>query len=898
MLGRESETHEVDQLVAGARVGRSALLLVSGEAGIGKTALLDYVAARATGMRVHWARGNEAESAVPFGGLLQLLRPALPLLDRIPAPQREALSAALALQPAASGDRFAVGAATLSLLCRYAEDEPLALLVDDIHLVDRPSVEALLFAGRRLVADRVLLCAATRSGELAGTVDDLPQVRLSGLPPTAARDLVRAHAPHLARSALDRLYSATGGNPLALLELAGDLPRWQDQPPEAPLPVPSVVAHAFSRRLARLTPSARATLLVAAVGGGDLRVIARACDLLGADVASTAEAESAGLVRVDDERVEFRHPLLRSAVYGGAPPRERRAAHRAVARALPDDDVSRRAWHLSAAALGPDADVAALLERAGSLATQRHAHAVASTSYERAARHTPDHPTRSRRLVEAAEQARLAGAGARAVRLLDEAEPGTRSSAIRAAVAARSGSLTEARDILVAAADAEPDPDQAVVLLAEVVYVCLYLADLSTALQAARQLDGLLPRVHPAGAVALGTLAAGMARILAGVGGTEQVRHAVALLTSDEAARLDEHHRGWLLFGPLWLRDAGTGEQLRRAANHARERSAVGELPFLLWHLGRDEATTNRWARAEATYTEAIRLAKETGQSTELAMAAAGLSWLQARQGRARDCRVNAGVAREIGRSRQVTFALVWERLALAELALGLGDPAAALRGFAEVETLMAGVGLADVDLSPAPETVDALERLGRHAEAAEVARSFAERAAAKGQPWACARAERSLGLVGTDDELDTHFGAALHQHAQTLDAFETACTQLAYGARLRRARRRVDARPVLRAVVVTFQELGAEPWAERAAVELEATGEVARRRDLTATDLLTPQELQIALLLVEGRTTRETAAAMFLSPKTVEYHLRKVYTKLRIGSRTELAESISQRPG
>lgn len=620
----------------------------------------------------------------------------------------------------------------------------------------------------------------------------------------------------------------------------------------------------------------------------------RVCELLLADIRSLAEAEGAGLVRVDDERVEFRHPLLRSAVYGGATPEERRAAHRAMAEVLPDGDVDRRAWHLSAATLGADADVAYLLEQAGDLAAARRAHSVASTSYERAARHTPDHETWSTRLIEAAEQAWLAGSGERAAGLLDEADRSTRSRAIRAAIAARTGSLAEARDILDAAAASEPDCDHALLLLAEAVYVCFYLADPAAALRFAGRIRDLLPRVRSPRAAALGTMAEGMAEILAGVGGAERVRRAVDLLTpTRDPVQLDPQQRGWLLLGPLWLRDAQSGDELRRAAARARERSALGELPFLLWHLGRDEATTNRWARAEATYSEAIRLAAETGQTTELAMASAGLAWLQARQGRERDCRANADVARETGTARQVNLALVWMRLALGELELGLGNPDAAVRRFTEVDDLMADLGIADVDLSPAPETVDALMRLGRRDDAAEVAQRFAVRAAAKGQPWSCARAERALGLTSRQDELDVHFGAALERHAHTLDAFETACTQLAYGARLRRARRRVDARPLFRDALATFQELGAVPWAERAAVELEATGEVARRRDMSTVGALTPQELQIALLLVEGRTTREAAAAMFLSPKTVEYHLRKVYTRLRIRSRAELAEAI-----
>lgn len=323
----------------------------------------------------------------------------------------------------------------------------------------------------------------------------------------------------------------------------------------------------------------------------------------------------------------------------------------------------------------------------------------------------------------------------------------------------------------------------------------------------------------------------------------------------------------------------------------------MGLLPVLLNHVARDEATAgDRWPEAEARYDESIRLTREIGQPTELAAALAGLAWVEARQGKADACRAHAAEAREICAELGVGLYRTWTHAALGELELGLGDASAAA---AELESLAAELrtlGIGDVDLSPAPELVEAYLRLGRSEEAAVLAAAYSEQAAEKGQPWALARAARSRGLLAADDELDESFEEALRWHARTPDFFETARTELAYGARLRRGRQRVRAREHLRVALELFDRLGAAPWAEQASTELAATGETARRRVPSTLDDLTPQELQIALLLAQGQTTREAAASLFLSPKTIEYHLRNVYRKLDIHSREELAEAFSGR--
>ena len=892
--------------MAGARVGHSGVLLVTGEPGIGKTALLEDAAARADGMCVLRARGSEAESDIAFGGLLALLRPAIALLDQIPGPQADALAGALALRSGSprSGtprDRFAVGAATLSLLCRFAEETPLAILVDDLPRLDKPSVEAVAFSARRLMADPIAVLATGRTDEVDDVASELPQLQLLGVELPAAVQMLSAATPGgMSAELVTRLHQATAGNPLGLLELARDLPRLEGNSPEAPVPLPAALTQAFADRVRRLGGDARTALLVVAAAGTDLRVTARACATMGVDVGLLAEAEGAGLIRILDDRADFRHPLMRSAAYGDAPSSQRRAVHRAVADAIPPRDIDRRGWHLAESVLGPDETVGALLTQIGDRAVGRSAHAVASTAYERAARLSPGDDARRSRLIAAAEAAWLSGSGGRASSLLDAAEAiqptpseHTRILGLRGWVAARAGSLAESRDILTAAAKTETDADRSLILLADAVNACQYLGDAASALRLARRIEVTLPASSTVPARAVGTIAAGMGRILAAAGGSEQIRDGVDLLASAPDFEDDERRVGWLMLGLLWLRDSDTGDGLRRLVGGVRAKASVGWLPFLLFHLARDDATTTRWARAESTYSEGIRLARETGQSTELAVCLAGLAWLLGRQGRGAECRALVTEATQICAERQIHMGRTWLLFALGELELALGNPDAALRHFTALDGLLAQLSLGDPDVSPATELTEVLMRLGRSDEALEVAAGYQAAATAKGQPWACARAARSLGLSGSDADLDRHFLAALALHEHTLDVFETARTQLAYGARLRRARRRVDARPPLRAAVATFEELGASPWADQAVAELEATGEHAHRRARAAADALTPQELQIAVLLTEGRTTRSAAAALFLSPKTVEYHLRKIYTKLDIRSRAELARAL-----
>jgi DNA-binding CsgD family transcriptional regulator len=453
--------------------------------------------------------------------------------------------------------------------------------------------------------------------------------------------------------------------------------------------------------------------------------------------------------------------------------------------------------------------------------------------------------------------------------------------------------------MLIDAADLATDPDQETILLADAVHANFYLADAPTAAGLAQRLTELAPAVTDDRAQALGLVAIGTARILAGQpGGAEELRAAVPLLRSTPALYEDQHRLSRVMQVPLYLRDAaGGGRALWELVEAVRGRAGVGALPAVLWHVARDQAATSAWAQAEANYTAAVRLAEETGQTTERMMALAGLAWLESRQGREQDCRRHAQDVLGDPVGTHLRMAEAWVRYALGDLELSLGAAGRAVLELRELVELLRLHELADADLVPAAELVDALLRLGEAPEAERVAAAYENAARAKGQPWALARAARARGLLAPEESAPRWFESALEAHADTLDRFETARTRLAYGERLRRAARRVDARTQLRTALDDFEELGARLWAERAAVELAATGETVRRRDADPRSSLTPQELQVSLLLVDGHTTREAAAALYLSPKTVEYHLRKVYTKLGIGSRAELAELLSPGP-
>src|SRR5690242_9109126 len=488
LLGREPERLALDRLLADARTGTSGVLALVGEPGIGKTTLLDYAARSADGMRVLRARGVEPEAEIPFSGLAELLRPALSALDSIPAPQARALASALALAPPTAQDRFAVGAATLSLLSSAAEEQPLLLVIDDAHLLDASSAEALLFASRRLLADPVAVVLSVREGERS-LVDGsgLRVLRVAGLPRSEASQLLAEL--QVTGDIVERLYATTAGNPLALIELASEADRVAAWPPAGPVPISTSISEAFVRRYDDLPQETRRMLLLVAAGtADDLVVLARAAAALGLELAALDPAAEHDLVDTAGGKVEFSHPLARSAVYARASAAERRAAHRALASALPDRDVDRRAWHLAAASVGPDAEAAAALAQAAARASARSAYAAAAAAYEQAAQLCPDEAERARLVVAAADSAWLAGDSDRTLRLLEEVD-GAASTYLRGQVAMRRGPVTDGYRLLVAAAEqaAGDDPEQAVLMFAHAVRACFYSGDTASMLSAAER---------------------------------------------------------------------------------------------------------------------------------------------------------------------------------------------------------------------------------------------------------------------------------------------------------------------------------------------------------------------------------------------------------------------------
>lgn len=903
----------VARLLEDARAGRSSVLAVVGEAGIGKSVILDAAAAEALDLQVLRARGIQSETRIPFAALYELLRPALDHLDRLAVPQREALEGALALRPATAQDRFAVGAATLSLLAAHAEESPLLVLIDDAQWIDGSSADALRFAFRRLIADPLAVLLAVRAGEsslIDGT--DLPVHELGGLDRAATAELVAqlvGSAEPVDEGRIDRLHRGTGGNPLALIELADDVAATApDNPFDPPTPVVTSVGRVYLERSAGLPEATRELLaLVAASDTGELPVLARAANRAGLDVADLAAAESVGLVTVAGDRVEFRHPLVRSAVYAAVPAGRRRALHRAVADALPDVQADRRAWHLALAALGPDDAASSALEQAAGRARSRSAYDVASQAFERAGALAHVDGRRCALLLAAADAAWLGGSADRAIALLDRAGRDAPTVADvasvehqRGLIASRLGPVGDGRRILLAGADlvAVDDPDRAVVMIAEAVNAAFYAGDPLAMLDAASRIPPLVGSGSSDRVSFFAAIAQGMALIFGGQGdtrGAELVREAVALVERSDELSGDIRLLAWAAMGTLWLREADLDRTvIDRAIDAARRQSAIGVLPFLLSHLAIDGMASDRWAEAETASHEAIDLARETGQRSDLGFALARLAWLEARQGKERACRAHAAEARGLAADLDLGLSEIWSLAALGDLELGLGQLDAASEHFeAELAALRAR-DVGDVDLSPEPELVELHLRLGRRDQAEAHLAAFEQRAEAKGQPWALARAARSRGLLAPDEEIDVHFGQALAWHQETPDVFEAARTRLLYGARLRRARHRVRAREQLRAALDDFRQLGATPWCDATSAELAATGETARRRDPSTRNDLTPRELQIALLLADGSTTREAAAALFLSPKTIEFHLRSVYRKLDINSRDELAAHLA----
>jgi DNA-binding CsgD family transcriptional regulator len=910
LVGREAECDRVERVLESARRGRSAALLVHGEPGVGKTSLLRYAIERADAMTVVRATGVEFEAELEFSGLLELCRPLLHHLDELPELQAKALRGVLGREETDVRDRFAIGAATLSLLAAAAEHEPLLVAVDDAHWLDRPSADALRFAARRLLADRVAVVVATRLGE--GAAFELPgaeELSLAPLDLEATRALLEQTIGSAVPDAVVAVaHTATDGNPLALLELPGALTPEQlagRERLEEPLPVGTTVERAFAGRLELLPEPTRRGLLVLALATVDrVEAVASALSALGLEAGSLEPAEDVRLIEIDEGRVSFRHPLVRSVLTHAASGSDRRAAHRALAEASTGvADAERRAWHLAGAALGPDEATAAALAEAGARARERSGFGPASAALERAARLTLDESLRLERIAAAAECAWLAGATERSVVLLDEAlgsDPGPRQ---RARLLHRRGRLevfTGSQDTAYAMlleggrlAESE-DPGLAAVLLGDAVEPCCYSGRVEDGIGVAQRAREHAPRdgtfVDAHAEYWLGTALAFAGRpreaahcyerllgLLRGV--PDATRLWALIVESNVLAMLDRSAEGYTV----------SAEAVRLA-----RQDGPTSLASTLALVSRSGVRAGYWQWAVVAAMEGLTLARELAQTIYVVEPLCDLTRIEAARGEAEACRTHA--AEVLGLAKRHGLAVVRERVrtSLGLLELGLGHPEEALRHLDEVARSPTALGFHDRDIVPEADRVEALVRLGRIGEAREALGDSIERLERTGPAWGAAVGARLRALVGDDEAFEASFATALELHRGLDDAFSRARTQLAFGERLRRAGRRRDARVQLRAALETFDELGAVPWLERASGELRASGETLRKRQPHEAEELTPQELQVAQLVAEGKTNKEVGAALFLSHKTVEYHLGQIYRKLSVGSRVELARQFA----
>ena len=908
LIGRDREREQLDALLTEARLGGSRALVLRGSAGIGKTLLLDYTVQQARSFEVLHYTAVESEAELPFAGLQALLRPLLVHLSEIPEPQARALRGALALEASAETNRLAVYAGALSLLGAAAERVPLLVVVDDAHWLDRPSAEALTFAARRLTAESLALLFAVREGEGTDLGVSLPELELEPLEVAASTELLHERfGSTIAAEVARNLAEATGGNPLALLEVAPLLSEGERvgrEPLPDYLPASESVDRTVRRALRRLPPEARRALLVAAASDSSTA----------GDLAALEPAEEAGLVRIHAGSVAFRHPLVRSAVYHAASADERRVAHRTLADALTgEEDVDRRAWHLAAAAAGPDESVADALEAAASRFVERGGQASAWRALERAAELSEDDDACARRLHAAGRAAEHAGDLERAAVLAERALARGCDPGIRAAARVLAWQVNDwrgqAEDDVELQTEAERlapfHPARAALMLYVSGNAAVRRLDLERALRLTRRSVEIMP-VNGAWS-AEGPWKPWMAEVEANV----RWQLAFILLLLGRPTEADEAVRGVTAGGRV---SHGSGDL--RSYYHAyverydearsgiermlRSSRATGDVWAEIWMtrtLAFVDLLEGRFPAARAGAARSLGMAESIAVPSAIAFNLAILARLAAVEGRESEAREHAARADELAQ-RGIGSRLLRAQLqaTLGLLELGLARPLAAIEMLRPVADLAERHGVREPGVLPyAPDLIEAYARAGEREAAIRELEKLAELAGALDRLWALATVARLHGLLGPDDDLDDHFGAALELHEQGAgSAFERARTELLYGERLRRAKRRVEAREHLRSAMELFDGLGAAPWSEQARRELRASGESIPRRDPTAPEKLTPQELQIALQVAEGKTNRDVAAALFLSPKTVEFHLTRVYRKLNIHSRAELVRLFS----
>jgi DNA-binding CsgD family transcriptional regulator len=906
LRGRRRECAALDRLLDGVRGGRSGTLVLRGEPGVGKTALLQYAIGSATGLRVVRAVGVESEMELPFAALHQLCAPLLDRLERLPAPQRGALATVFGLSIGAAPDRFLVAVAVLNLLSEVAEERPLLCVVDDAHWLDRESAQALAFAARRLLADSVALVLAARAptAELAR----LPELVVEGLDDADARGLLASVIPGpWDERVADQLVAEAHGNPLALLELPRGLSPSQLAGGfglARARSLESRIAESFRHRLEALPQDAQRLLLVAAAEPtGDPGLVRRAAERLHLSGLVLDAAEIAGLIEVDSTRVRFRHPLVRSVLYRSATPQQRRQAHRALAEATDARlDPDRRAWHLAESTGGPDEDVAAELERAAGRAQARGGWAAAAAFLERAAALTSDPSRRARRALAAAQAKYEAGSLDDALTLLATAEAGAlgdleraRVDVLRAEIAFASRRDSDAPPLLLKAARKLEGVDAAMARATylEALQAALLVGRLARGGGVAEVSEAALAcpapprRARPPDLLLLEGLARQFTEGFAA--GAPILREAVSAFRQEPD--LPPSEARWLALACRAAADIWDDETWRvlsaRDLENARRAGALTWMPIVLSTFGYIRAISGEVALAESLLDEIRAATEATGIPSYYSIAL----WVAALRGREDEFSklVETTTSDVVARGEGFVLGIARQATAALNNALGRYDVAlAAVREAVDIEP-------SDEMGSPRtmPELIEAAVRCGEHRLAERALERLAESTRASGTEWALGLEAGSRALLSDGEAAEGLYREAIERLARTRQHVQLARAHLLYGEWLRRERRRVDAREQLRTALEMFTSMGTEAFAKRAERELLATGERVRRRSVQTRDELTAQEAQVARLARDGLSNAAIGARLFISQHTVAYHLRKVFSKLDITSRNQLTAAL-----
>ncbi|HEU5008766.1 MAG TPA: BREX system ATP-binding domain-containing protein [Jatrophihabitantaceae bacterium] len=900
LRGRQKECEVLDAQLQQVADGHSAVLVLRGEAGIGKSALLDYTAERAADCRVTRAVGVQSEMELAFAGLHQLCAGLLESGDLQPS-QRTALRVAFGLQEGGTPEPLAVAVAVLNLLSAAAEPRPLVCLIDDAQWLDRASAQALAFVARRLAAERILMIFAVREPVEVPQLAGLPELHVDGLPDSEARLLLASGFPGRVDEAVrDRFVAETRGNPLALLELPRSLSP-ADLAGGFAIPAGSLTGQLeqlFARRAGSLPPGSRDLLLLAAADPlGDVTLLWRAAEVLGIGPDAAAPAEEAGLIEIG-LRVRFRHPLVRSATYQAASPAARQNVHRALAEATDADaDPDRRAWHRAQATAGLDETVAAELEHSAARAQRRGGAAAAAAFLQRAAELTPGPELRGERALAAAQAKLDAAAPEAASALLAMAElcplddyRRALARRLRAQVAFTLSRGSDALPLLLQSADelAPFDSGLAREAVLEAFAAAVYAGHPGDDQQVQKIAAATL--AAPAqSADAVEALVRGLATVFTQgfVSGAPALRTALAAVRRADENDRDVNRWLWLacrIAFDLWD-ERLSGELAERGLRLARETGALSVLPIATSFRAGLHLHAGEFDAASALMDESAAISEATGTAplvyTPPILAAyrgdvaAALPLLDAADQHAA-ARGQVLAASMIGSARAVLF----NGLARYDEALTAAVDACAhdglgLYALGLVELIEAAVRTGRADLAP-----PALDRL-------------AERTHASNTDWSLGIEARSRALLTEGPDAQALYEESLSRLSQGRVRLHLARTQLVYGEWLRREKRRAQAREQLRAAHELFAGCGAAGFAERARRELSAIGDVQRPRTADALTVLTPQEAQVARLAAGGMTNPEIGAQLFISPRTVEYHLRKVFAKLGLGSRKELRRAM-----